>query len=269
MGGEIHGMGLCAGGGALEVGLELVLGDSYRCVCYVEQEAYAAATLVKRMAEGSLAPAPIWDDLDTFDGAAWRGRVDVISSGFPCQPFSAAGQRRGSADERNLWPRLHDIIRAIRPSVVFLENSPRIWRYYTQAIGPDFQRMGYETEEGIFSAEEVGAPHLRERFFVLAYTSEGHLWLERGWSRGSRGQGEAFARGDGANGAVADSYSKQVEWPTESWTERNPWSTESNFCRVANGVARRVERLQLLGNGVVPLQAAHAFATLATAASKP
>src|SRR5262245_17779546 len=100
----IAGLSLCSGVYGLELGLHLALGDAYRTVCAIERDAYAAAILVARMEEQALAPFPIWDDLTTFDGRAWRGRVDLISAGFPCQPASTAGARKGIEDERWLWP---------------------------------------------------------------------------------------------------------------------------------------------------------------------
>ena len=169
------GLAICAAAGGLELGVELVLGDGYRCVCYLENEVHAAATLVKRMDEGSLAPAPIWDDLRSFDGKPWRGAVDLITAGFPCQPYSYAGQRRNISDDRNLWPDVARVISEVQPDTVFIENVPGIKRYYYAQIGPDLQRMGYQVEEGIFSAAEVGAHQRRDRFFALAYTGRSRV----------------------------------------------------------------------------------------------
>jgi hypothetical protein len=111
----LAGLALCAGVGGLDLGLRLALGRAYRTVGYVDREAFAAAVLVARMADKALDPAPVWDDIETFDGTAWRGRVDLVSAGFPCQPFSAAGQGRGIDDERWLWPHLARIIAEAGP----------------------------------------------------------------------------------------------------------------------------------------------------------
>ena len=112
---DIHGLALCAGVGGLELGLKLALGDAFRTVGYVEREAFAASTLVARMEDEALDRAPVWDDLKTFDGVPWRGKVDLVSAGYPCQPFSVAGKRRGESDPRHHWPH---VLRAIGNGVV-------------------------------------------------------------------------------------------------------------------------------------------------------
>src|SRR6266850_2765371 len=121
---RLNGLALCSGVGGLELGLRLALGDSYCTVCYVEREGPATAVLAARMADGSLDEAPVWDDLAAFNGRPWRGVVDLVSAGFPCQPWSVAGKRRGTDDARWLWPEIARVIEEVEPSLVFLENVP-------------------------------------------------------------------------------------------------------------------------------------------------
>lgn len=172
----IHGLAVCAGGGGLELGISLAVGDSYRTVCYVEREAYAAAVLVARMEEGRLHPAPVWDDLTTFDGRRWRGCVDLLSAGFPCQPFSAAGKRQADDDSRHLWPQVRRVINGARPALVFLENVAALvstrqadGRPAYMVVRSELERLGYRVAETLIKASDVGAPHQRERIFVLAH----------------------------------------------------------------------------------------------------
>ena len=99
----MNGLALCAGVGGLELGLKLALGDDYRAVAYVERNSYAAACLVARMEDAALDPAPVWDDLSTFDGRPWRGRWDFGYTGFPCPPVSGAGRRLRTAAARAVW----------------------------------------------------------------------------------------------------------------------------------------------------------------------
>jgi len=105
-----------------------------------------------RMGEATLDPAPIWDDLTTFKGAAWRGRVDLITAGFPCQPFSAAGEQRGIDDERWIWPDIARIIADVGPRYVFLENVTGLIRHGLPHVLSDLAELGFDAEWGLFSA---------------------------------------------------------------------------------------------------------------------
>ncbi|WP_422371359.1 DNA cytosine methyltransferase [Hoeflea sp.] len=110
----LTGLALCAGVGGLELGLHIAE-PRYRTVCFVEREAFAAATLVARMADKALDHAPVWDDVKAFDGRPWRGKVSLVTGGYPCQPFSAAGLQRGKNDPRHLWPDIARIVREVDP----------------------------------------------------------------------------------------------------------------------------------------------------------
>lgn len=165
----MNGMAVCAGYGGLELALRIALGDGYRTVCYAERDLVAAGVLAARMEDGSLEPAPIWDDLRTIDGAAWRGLVDILTAGFPCQPFSVAGRRLGLADDRWIWPDIARVIREVGPSFVFLENVPGLVRHGLGAVLGSLAEAGYVAEWDCFTASEVGAPHKRERLFIVAH----------------------------------------------------------------------------------------------------
>lgn len=175
----MNGLALCAGAGGLELGLRLALGDTYRTVGYVEREAFAAACLVARMEDQTLDPAPVWDDLTTFDGRPWRGRVGLVSAGFPCQPASHAGQRLGTGDERWLWPHVARVVREVGPRLVFIENVPGLLsvnggRAMREVLG-DLAALGFDVEWTRLSAAGVGATQLRERLWLLAHRHDGRL----------------------------------------------------------------------------------------------
>lgn len=169
---------LCTGGGGLDLGLELALPGA-RSVVMVEREAFAVAHLVAAMRAGLLAECPLWDDVRTFDGRPWRGLVDGVVGGIPCQPHSLAGRKRGSLDERDLWSAARRIVVASRPRFVLIENvagmlaagadeiagAERVWR--------DLRRLGFAVEGGLFSAAEIGASHERERVFILGVADAG------------------------------------------------------------------------------------------------
>jgi DNA (cytosine-5)-methyltransferase 1 len=117
----LFGLSLCSGAGGLDLGLAIAI-PGYRAVGHVERETFAAATLVARMEDASLDQAVVWDDVGAFDGRPWRGAVDIVTAGYPCQPFSVAGRRLGSVDPRHLWPHVARIICEVQPPFVFLEN---------------------------------------------------------------------------------------------------------------------------------------------------
>ncbi len=159
---------LCAGYGGIDIGLNRAVGN-LRTIAFSEIEAFACANLVSKMEAGLLDAAPIWTNLKTFPWSEFRDRVDILSGGYPCQPFSAAGKRLGTEDPRHLWPYIADGIAAMRPSVCFFENVEGHISLGLPDVIEDLAGMGYRTTWGIFSASEVGAPHQRKRVFIMAH----------------------------------------------------------------------------------------------------
>ncbi len=202
-------MSLCSGVGGIELGLKLVIPDA-RTVMYCEREMYACEILVKRMEEKLLDEAPIWSDLTTFDGEPWRGKVDIITAGFPCQPWSCAGKGKGTEDERWIWPDIARIIGEVRPAHVFLENVPGLVSGggFLEVLG-DLAKIGYDAEWMHLSAADVGANHKRERVWILAHSNTGRESQQErsitevgGWIGNS---GEDVANAPGArNGTPED-----------------------------------------------------------------
>ena len=141
----------------------------WRTVCAVEWEPYAASVLVARQNDGILPPFPIWDDVQTFDGKPWRGVVDVISGGFPCQDISAAGKGAGIDGERSgMWREMARIIHEVRPRFVFVENSPMLTSRGLGRVLGDLASMGFDARWGVLGAADVGAPHQRDRIWIKA-----------------------------------------------------------------------------------------------------
>ena len=163
----MNGLALCSGFGGIERGLESRI-DGFKTVCHVEGEAYAVANLVKKIQEGAIHEAPIWSNVETFDGEPWRGKVDIITGGFPCQPHSSAGKLLGEKDPRNLWPDVKRIIGEVSPRILFLENVSNINNTIGPSIVGDLAEMGYNSAWCVVRASEVGAPHRRARWFIMA-----------------------------------------------------------------------------------------------------
>ena len=254
----LRALSLCAGIGGLDLAARRVLGA--RTIGLVERDAAALEVLAARMEEGSLDPAPAWSDLATFDGRPWRGAVDLILAGYPCPPFSSAGLRRGERDTRHLWPEVARIIREVGPSVVVLENVAGHLRLgFDQVLG-DLAALGFDAEWATVRASDAGAPHRRERVFVLAYT---------------RGRGFESLRRCGIqhqertpHGHDPDRCGPHMGWPLGP---RGDWAgvpehlwpaTEPIIRGGADGAPGRLDRLRLLGNAVCPPQATLALEEL-------
>lgn len=201
-------LSLCSGAGGLDLGIELAV-PAARTVCYVEREAFAAATLVHRMQTGDLAPAPVWSDLATFDARPWRGRVHYVTSGDPCQGNSVAGKQLGADDARFLIGPVLRIVDECRPLRFFRENVPGNAAGQLEALVPALERMGYRVECGIFGSGETGASHGRRRFFVMADLSGGAGWVHAGQGRSD----EAAPDAGGAGSRLADPGNGQLSQP--------------------------------------------------------
>jgi len=166
-------LSLCSGYEGIGLGLRSVL-PTLREVAYVEREGFPIANLVAKMEAGKLDAAPLFTDVKTFPYRKFCGLVDILSGGFPCQPFSAAGKRQATEDPRHLFPYIADGIRECQPRIVFLENVQGILSCKTadgepvlQYVLRTLEGLGYRATAGIFSAEEVGAPHQRKRVYIL------------------------------------------------------------------------------------------------------
>lgn len=159
-------LALFAGAGGGILGGKLL---GWKTVCAVEWDGYACDVLLARQNDGCLEAFPIWDDVQTFDGRAWRGRVDVVSGGFPCQDISAAGKGAGIDGERSgMWGHMARIIGEVGPSFVFVENSPMLTSRGLGRVLGDLAAMGYDARWGVLGAVHAGAPHKRERIWIVA-----------------------------------------------------------------------------------------------------
>jgi len=171
---SIRHLSLCSGYGGIDLGLRRVLPEC-RTVAYVEIEAFAIQNLVDKIEAERLDPAPVYTDVKSFPFKEFRGCVDILSGGFPCQPFSNAGTKQSTEDPRHLFPYILEGIRECRPSVVFLENVEGIISSKTKDGEPvlkyvlrSLEEVGYRATAGVFSASEIGAPHQRKRVFIMA-----------------------------------------------------------------------------------------------------
>jgi DNA (cytosine-5)-methyltransferase 1 len=236
-------LSLFGGIGGIELGLERA---GMTTVGQVEIDPYCRQVLARHWPE-----VPRHDDVRT--ASDWwdseeRPRVDVVCGGFPCQPFSVAGKRLGTADERWMWPPMVDVIRDVRPSYVFVENVPRLVRDAVAfgAVLGDLHALGFDAEWASLYASEFGAPQPRRRVKVLAYPqgerSSAHDHL------GASGEGHSPIAARGLSGLPVHGR----RGAAAAWLEREP-----DVARLVDGVPSQVDRLRTLGNAVVPAVAEH------------
>jgi len=253
-----------AGGGLLASRL---LG--WRPVCAVEIDSYCQQRMLDRQRDGCLPRFPVWDDVCTFDGYPWRGHVDVISGGFPCQDISAAGQSTGIAGSRSgLIFEMLRIVDEVRPSFVFAENSPQLRTKGLATIIEKFISMGYVGRVGVLGAGDIGANHKRKRMWIVAIAKgiECGQVCPGGQTRRCELVGARLgdvANSDNTWGLQPERAIAQIgKWPGhESWKGVDWWHLP-RFAGVDDGVANRLDRIKATGNGQVPGVAALVWSVL-------
>lgn len=250
---KLHGLDLFSGIG----GNTLALRDYIKTIAYCEFERHAQGVLLSRMRAGDIEPAPIWDDIRTLTKDQLACPIDIVLGGFPCQDISVAGKGAGiTPDTRSgLFYEIIRLIRDLRPSFVFLENVPAIRTRGLNVVLHELTEAGYDCRWTMLSASSVGAPHKRERWFLLAHDrnkSNRHTNNSR-CDRNGGSQQEISNQNTNNNRVCEES---------KIYCSNSQWAVEPAVGRVANGISCRVERIKRLGNAVVPLQAKMAFEIL-------
>lgn len=253
-------LALFAGAGGGILGGKLL---GWRTVCAVEIVAYCRSVLLARQRDGMLDRFPIWDDVRTFDGRPWRGLVDVVTGGFPCQDISIAGRGAGIDGKRSgLWVEMARIIREVRPHFVFVENSPMLLNRGIGRVLGDLATMGFDARWGVLGADDCGAPHQRKRMWIVANANRTRELQPQGRERNERrwiGNGGAHVANTDSNDQNGRRRAVQMGRLACAGKTANDgdaagieWPAEPGVGRMAHGVAHRVDRLTALGNGQVP-----------------
>jgi len=218
---------LFAGIGGFDLGLERA---GMYCKWQCEIDPYARRVLAKHWPD-----VRRWDDVRTFPPPDGEWGVDLVCGGFPCQPIAAPGNRRGAEDERWLWPEFARVISILRPRYVLLENTTELLNQGFGSVLGDLAALGFDAEWSCISACSVGAPHTRQRLFVVANSDgfHGKAWL-----------GDREIR----RGEILKSHHRASTWANP---ERKPMETEAGDDRVVNGLSGRM--VGLGGNAVVPV----------------
>ena len=232
-----------------------------RTVCYVENDPYAQGILMSRIRDGQFDAAPIWDDVRTFDGTQWRGKVDCVFGGFPCQDVSIAGKRKGIKEGTRswLWKEFARIICEVGPRFVLVENvSGLLLGGHLGTVLGDLAEMGFNAQWAMFPASAIGAPHQRLRIFIVANSKEIPInimgiaqgkelhesFFYKGWRESFKLRGCDLLRGNAA----------KLVPPVVVY--------KSSIHRMDDGMEYQSYRIGCCGNGVVPQQAIPAFEKL-------
>jgi len=271
-------LALFAGAGGGILGGKLL---GWRTVCAVEYEPYPASVLMQRQNEGFLKAFPIWDDVRTFDGKPWKGLVDVVSGGFPCQDISSAGNGAGlEGAKSSMWFEMLRIIQEVKPEYVFIENSPNLRTRGLVTVLQGLAESGYNAAWGVLSAEDCGANHQRKRMWIVGKLANSKKLLGNGKFNYSRcslepkekskprdcSRTEDVPNANSSRWKDCNQYSSTEETNNVSalcsGSSGGWYKIEPDVGRVVDGVAFRVDRLKAIGNGQVPIVAATAFLQL-------
>jgi DNA (cytosine-5)-methyltransferase 1 len=225
---------LFSGIGGFDLGLERA---GMRVVWQVENNPFCRSVLRSRWPS-----VPCFDDIRAIDWHLFHALPDLICGGFPCQPFSVAGKRRGKNDDRYLWPEVVRCLDALRPAWFVGENVPGIINLALDQVCTDLESLGYAVWPVCLPACAVDAPHIRQRIWILAYAAR-----ELSYGTGARSAGWAELT-DNGNAPYAGRPLLQGRQPERA----AQWLPEPSVGRVAYGVPARVDRLRALGNAIVP-----------------
>jgi DNA (cytosine-5)-methyltransferase 1 len=266
-----------------------VWGDEHEIISFCDNDKVAQCALKKHWPG-----VPIHDDIKTLDATKWQGTVDLVTGGFPCQPFSCAGKRRGKADDRYLWPEMLRVIDECQPRWVLGENVAGIVNMELESVCASLEGEGYEVQPLVIPACAVDAPHIRARVWIVAHAPIERPGEARGFHAGCSKriawgrQDVAHASRKGLEGAITEGAIRAERLPAEcgavpnserqqdgrifkrriqshscddcnGGSEAAAWPTEPDVGRVAHGIPYRVHRLRLLGNSIVPQVAAEIF----------
>lgn len=253
---------LCSGIGGFALAASRVFGAAHEPLAFVEIDAYCRAVLAKNWPH-----VPQHDDLRRFDARPLLGHVDLLTAGYPCQPFASPGLKLGTADPRHLWPEVFRAVEECRPRWCLFENSPQHVHMGLDDVLDDLEGAGYEAWSVVIPACAVDAPHRRERLWILAHADGPRQRQPQGVRDGGRGRaGDGGEAGSGC--AVGDSHSTpahphaEAGPPRRATGEPGRWPAEPGVARMAHGVPAGMDRRKALGNAIVPDVAARILAVI-------
>lgn len=250
----------------------------------VEKDAFCQKVLEKNFPHTKR-----YGDIKEFDGTKYRGAVDILTGGFPCQPYSVNGKRLGTDDPRHLWPEMLRCIREIQPAWIVGENVGGLLNWSNglvfEMVCANLEDEGYQVTPYILPAAGAGAPHRRDRCWFIAHSNSNDAWrcghgetgqpktkseteqekrerfrsnIERTGCKGS----SADSEGQGSRPGVHECRTQEKQSIVANGNEINwgkQWPTQSGLCRRDDGVPNRMDRIKSLGNAIVPQVAFQIF----------
>ena len=232
---EMNGISLFSGIGGLDLAFEWA-GGNVLAMCEIN-------TFCQKVLRKHWANVPIFNDIHKFsknEGIFNNTTIDIIYGGFPCQPFSVAGEQKGKEDDRYLWPEFSRVVGEFKPRWVLAENVPGILSIAADDICRDLERQDYEVGIWDYEALSIGAPHRRERIFFVAHSRCSLL---------QRSVKQRTLQNEAEEGT-----SHISERPSSTCGLYGQWEPEPRVDRMVNGLSHRMDRLRALGNSVVPQQ---------------
>lgn len=263
---------LCSGIGGFALGLQNT--GYFKTSAFCEIDSYCQKVLKKNFPD-----IPIYSDIRELNSIKEKLKPNIITSGFPCQPFSVAGRQKGKDDNRNLWKETFRIIKESKPTWFIGENVSGIVRMYLDTILEDLESANYSTRCFIISAQSIGAKHKRERIWIVANSRRLSRRNEYQWDQKMPRQEPTFAKTEWSRNTSkidrsdfrAETLSDSINIGTELQTKRklssfeifrgssqtNWWEIESELCGTPHGLSTgldkdRVKRIRALGNAIVP-----------------
>ncbi len=243
-------------------GISLALREWVRPISYCEIDPYCQGVLLSRMSDEMLAMAPIWDDIQTFNGKQFEGAIDIVYGGFPCQDISIAGNGKGLEGKRSgLFYEIVRLSKEIRPRFIFLENTKGILSNGGIEVIDSLTSIGYSCRWITKSCKEIGAPQNRERWFCLAYSEHSGLSSSKTLEslketiRNNEKREKESSKSSGSN-------SQRMLSSHSNLRPQNPWDIESPICRVVTRIPFAMERIKCMANSVCPQQTREAFKEL-------
>lgn len=248
----------------------------WRTVCAVENDPYCQKTLLARQRDNCLPRFPIWDDVRTFDGKPWKGTVDIISGGFPCQNISYAGDKTGiTGKHSSLYFEMLRIIKEVRPTFVFIENSANLRSNGLHVVIKSLAELGYNCRWCVLGGCHVNAPHYRKRIWIVGYTNVKRPQKSQSIAENTEQKTQAIERGTvqryswknhKESKLLQETYNlieatQPAKTPLRN-TPKKPWWHFPYNTRVDDGLAHWMDRIRATGNGQIPAVAIMAWKLL-------